>query len=73
MAEFYRGHSTSDVFEMWYGKLESLRLKLYDFFSEISEMTAKRADGKTEANHILQELVNKKMRFEEVKRRLAGD
>lgn len=70
LAELYHRHSESDVFEVWYGKIDILRPKLVELGSEITEKTI---DGMSEVNHDIQELVKKKMRFEEFKRRVVGD
>jgi len=70
LAEFYYRHSKSDVFEIWYGKVNSLLPKLENLTSEI---TAKPILGTSEVSRTLQELVNKKMRFKEFERRLTED
>jgi hypothetical protein len=70
LAELHCGRSESDVFSRWYAKVDDIRLKLVEIASEITE---KPAFGTSKVDHALQELTNKKMRFEEFKRRLTGD
>jgi len=70
LAELYYGRSELDVFSRWYAKVDDIRLKLVELASEITE---KPAFGTSKVDHALQELTNKKMRFEEFKRRLTGD
>lgn len=70
LAELYYRHSKSDVFEVWYGKVDNLLPKLESLTAEI---TAKPVFGTSEVDHTIQQLVYKKMRFDEFKRRLAGD
>lgn len=70
LAEFYYRHSKSDVFEVWYRKVDNLVPKLEDLTSEI---TSKPVFGTSQIDPNIQKLVMKKMRFEEFKRRLAGD
>jgi len=70
LAELYYRHSDSDVFELWYGKIDILRPKLVELGSEITKRTI---NGMSEVDHTILELTKKKMRFEEFKRRLTGD
>jgi len=70
LAELYYRHSKSDIFEIWYRKVDNLLPKLEELTSEI---TAKPVFGTSQVDHNIQELVMKKMRFEEFKRRLTGD
>jgi hypothetical protein len=70
LAELYYRHSKSDVFEIWYRKVDNLIPKLEDLTSEV---TAKPVFGTSQIDPAIQKLVMKKMRFEEFKRRLAGD
>lgn len=70
LAALYYQYSESDVFGIWYGKVDDLLVKLEDL---TSEMTAKPVVGTSQVNHTLQELVKKKMRLEEFKRRIVGD
>lgn len=70
LAELYYQHSKSDVFEVWYEKVGNLLPKLEEL---VAEITAKPTSQISQVSHDLQELVNKKMRFKEFKRRLTGD
>lgn len=70
LAELYYGCSESDVFSRWYAKVDDLQPKLVELGSEITE---KPAFGTSEVDHTIQELVSKKMRFEEFKRKVTGD
>ncbi len=70
LATLYYQYSKSGVFSIWYGKVDNLRPKLVELGFEITE---KPVFGTSQVDHIIQELVNKKMRFEEFKRRVAGD
>jgi len=70
LAELYYGRSESDVFSRWYAKIDDLQPKLVELVSEITE---KPAFGTSKVDHALQKLTEKKMRFEEFKRRLTGD
>lgn len=70
LAELHYGRSESDVFSRWYAKVDDLQPKLIELVSEITE---KPAFGKSKVDRALQELIDKKMRFEEFKRRLTGD
>lgn len=70
LAKLYYRHSDSDVFELWYRKVDILRPKLVEFGSEITKRTI---NGMSEVDHTILELTKKKMRFEEFKRRLTGD
>jgi hypothetical protein len=70
LAELYYGHSESDVFSRWCAKVNDLKPKLIELFSEITE---KPAFDTSKVDHALQELINKKMRFEDFKRILTGD
>jgi len=70
LAELYYGRSESDVFSRWYAKVDDLQPKLVELASEITE---KPAFGTSKVDHALLELTEKKMRFEEFKRRLTGD
>ena len=69
LAELYYRHSKSDVFEVWYRKVDNLIPRLESLTDEI---TAKPAFGTSKVDPNIQELVMKKMRIEEFKRRLAG-
>jgi hypothetical protein len=69
LAELYYSRSESDVFSRWYAKVDDLQPKLLELVSEITE---KPAFGTSKIDHALQELTNKKMRFEEFKRRITG-
>jgi len=70
LAELYYGRSESDVFSRWCTKVNDLKPKLLELFSEITE---KPAFGTSKVDQALQELTDKKMRFEEFKRILTGD
>lgn len=70
LAELYYRYSESDVFELWYRKIDLLRPKLVELGSEV---TWKTIGGMSEVDHNILELVKKKMRFEEFKRRVVGD
>lgn len=70
LAEFYHQHSESDVFEIWYGKVDALLPKLEDL---TSESTVKPWDKTSQVDHTILELVKKKMRFDKFKRNVAGE
>lgn len=70
LAALYHRYSESDVFGIWYGKVDDLRPKLVELASEIAE---KPDFGTSEVDHTLQGLVNKKLRFEQFKRRVVAD
>jgi len=70
LAELYYRRSESDVFSIWYAKVDDLQPKLVEL---VSEITKKPASGTSKVDHALQELTEKKMRFEEFKRRLTED
>jgi len=70
LAELYYGRAESDVFSRWCAKVGALKPKLLDLFSEITE---KPAFGTSKVDHALQELTDKRMRFEEFKRILTED
>jgi len=68
LAELYSQHCESDVLETWYRNVDNLRPRLVDI---TSEMVAKPVDEIPQVNRELQELVNKKMRFEKLKKRIG--
>jgi len=70
LAELYYGRSESDVFSRWCAEVGDLKPKLLELFSEITE---KPAFGTSKVYPALQELTDKKMRFEEFKRILTED
>jgi len=70
LAELYYGRSESDVFSTWCTKVNDLKPKLLELFSEIAE---KPAFGASKVDHVLQQLTDKKMRFQEFKRILTED
>ena len=70
LAELYYGRAESDVFSRWCAKVGDLKPKLLELFSEITE---KPAFGTSKVDHALQELTEKRMRFEEFKRILTED
>jgi len=67
LAELHYRYSESDVFELWYSKIDILRPQLIELSSEITQKTV---DG---VDHTLLELIRKKMRFEDFKKRITGD
>jgi hypothetical protein len=67
LATLYCTYSKSDVFGIWHEKIDNLGEKLDKLGSEIIETPV---IGTSQVDQTLQELVNKKMRFEEFKRRL---
>ncbi len=70
LAELYHQHSKSEVFEAWYGKVDKLLPKLEEL---TSETTVKPVPGTSQVDHTIQELVKKKMRFDQFKRRVEAD
>lgn len=70
LAELYYGRAESDVFSKWCAKVGDLKPKLLELFSEITE---KPTFGTSKIDHALQELTEKRMRFEEFKRILTED
>jgi len=69
LAELYYERSESDVFSRWCAKINDLKPKLLELFSEVAE---KPASGTSKVDHALQELTEKKLRLEEFKRILTG-
>lgn len=70
LAVLYRQYSESDIFRIWYGKVDALRLKLDNL---TSEMIKKPIDETSQVNHNIQKIVEKRMRFQEFKRRVTGE
>ena len=70
LAELYYGRAGSDVLGRWCAKVGDLKPKLLELFSEITERPA---SGTSKVDHALQELIEKRMRFEEFKRILNED
>jgi len=70
LAELYCGRSESVVFSRWCARIADLKPKLVELLSEIAEGPA---SGTSEVDHTLQKLTDRKMRFEEFRRILAGD
>lgn len=69
LAEYYHQHSNSDVYEVWSNKINDFLPKLHEIATEIAE---KRLVDIAEIDNALIELTNRKMRFEEFKRRIGG-
>lgn len=70
LAALYYEYSESDVYGIWGGKVDNVLAKLEDLSAE---MTVEPGGERGQVNQRLQEIVNKKMRVEEFKRRVAGD
>jgi hypothetical protein len=68
LAELYYGRSESDVFSRWCAKVNDLKPKLLELFSEITD---KPASGTSKADHALLELTKKKLRLNEFERILT--
>jgi hypothetical protein len=70
LAELYYRYSEWDVFETWYAKVDNLLPRLENFSSEL---TIKSVGETVQIDPTIEELVKKKMRFQEFKRRLTDD
>jgi len=70
LAEFYYRRSESEVFSEWCAKVNDLKPKLLDLFSEIAD---KPASGTSKVDHPLLELIEKKLRLKDFERILTGD
>jgi len=69
LAELYSQYSDTDSFTIWATKVNNLFPKLEEFVAEITKK--KREEGAQVDKHIY-ELIEKKMRVKEFKRRLSG-
>jgi len=68
LAELYYGRSESDVSSRWCAKVNYLKPKLLELFSEVTE---KPASGTSKAGHALWERTKKKLRLNEFERILT--
>ena len=68
LAELYYWRSESDVFSRWGAKVNDIKPKLLELFSEVTE---KPASGTSKADHALWELTKKKLRLNEFERILT--
>jgi len=68
LAELYYGRSESDVFNRWCAKVDDLKPKLLELFSEVTE---KPASGTSEVGNALWERTKKKLRLADFERVLT--
>jgi hypothetical protein len=68
LAELYYWRSESDVFSRWGAKVNDIKPKLLELFSEVTE---KPASGTSKTDHALWELTKKKLRLNEFERILT--